>query len=100
MKMKFMFEHLLSDEVIFREVSSYSHVLLEIPACTDGEELRKYMVKSGIKCFNADSFWLEKSDHGGVILVLGFHGIEEEDLDEACEEFANVLKEYLTMQHI
>lgn len=74
-----------------------SHILMQIPGCTSQEDLIKKMRLRGFGIYGTKDYWRNQPKASEDLFLFGFNSLPEEELEEACIEFACVLKDIINI---
>lgn len=92
-KMKQLLENKISGEVEIVDVNSCSHLVLRLPSYIKADKMESYLAENGINCHIVEDF---AENNKGSLMVLGFHVIDDENMEPACEKLAKCIKSYIS----
>lgn len=95
LKMQEEMQKRIPHEVKCHTVSSNNHILMEIPGCGDASVFCKKMERYGIRIYAAEEFWMEQKEKAANTFLLGIHGIEDDEIEDACELLSDALQQCL-----
>ncbi|SHJ34132.1 MocR-like pyridoxine biosynthesis transcription factor PdxR [Parasporobacterium paucivorans] len=78
----------LPEEVKLFVAPAGSHILMQVQGCTSQDSLISKMQEKGIGIYGTKSYWIDQENAPENIFMIGYNSLLEEDLEDACIEFA------------
>lgn len=85
----------LPEEVELFPSTAGSHVLIKINGCTSQRDMIHQLYERGIRIYSTKGYWYNKQKVSENIFLMGYSAFAEEELEDACAQFARNLKEIL-----